>query len=244
MLPDALEKACGKPRVALLYLNPTLQNPTTHTMPAARRREIVRVAARCGLQIIEDDPYWLLAGAPPPPLAHYAPRQVNYISTLSKCLAPGLRTAFVLLSDPQRREDFMAALRSFVLMSAPLTTALATQWIHDGSALRLLAGVREEARNRQRLAHQVLAGKEDAGADGIHIWLPLPAYWTAHELAQAAQAEGLAVTPPAAFYAGPRPPNAIRISLGSIRDSQHLAAALPKLSQLLARRPSPHRALT
>lgn len=239
MLPDALEKACGKPRVALLYLNPTLQNPTTHTMPAARRREIVRVAARCGLQIIEDDPYWLLADAPPPPLAHYAPRQVNYISTLSKCLAPGLRTAFVLLSDPQRREDFMAALRSFVLMSAPLTTALATQWIHDGSAQRLLAGVREEARNRQRLAHQVLAGKE-AGADGIHIWLPLPAYWTAHELARAAQAEGLAVTPPEAFYAGPRPPNAIRISLGSIRDSRHLAAALRKLSQLLARRPSPH----
>ncbi|MCU6497417.1 PLP-dependent aminotransferase family protein [Rugamonas sp. A1-17] len=238
MLPDALETACGKRRVALLYLNPTLQNPTAHTMPAARRREIVRVAARCGVQIIEDDPYWLLADAPPP-LAHYAPRQVNYISTLSKCLAPGLRTAFVLLSDPQRREDFMAALRSFVLMSTPLTTALATQWIHDGSARRLLAGVREEARTRQRLAHQLLAGREAADGDGIHVWLPLPGYWTAPELARAAQAEGLAVTSSAAFYAGPRPPNAIRISLGSIRDSQRLAAALRKLSQLLARRPPP-----
>ncbi|WP_199538390.1 MULTISPECIES: PLP-dependent aminotransferase family protein [unclassified Duganella] len=246
MLPDALEKACGKQRVALLYLNPTLQNPTMHTMPAARRREIARVAARCGVQIIEDDPYWLLADAPPPPLAHYAPRQVNYISTLSKCLAPGLRTAFVLLSDPQRREAFMAALRSFVLMSTPLTTALTTQWIHDGSAQRLLAGVKEEARKRQVMAHQLLAGRVEAqaGADGIHVWLPLPAYWTAHELAQAAQAEGLAVTSSEAFYAGPRPPNVIRISLGSIRDSHRLAAALRKLSQLLARKPSSrHQAL-
>ncbi|WP_152803656.1 aminotransferase-like domain-containing protein [Rugamonas rivuli] len=245
MLPDALEKACGKQRVALLYLNPTLQNPTTHTMPAARRREIARVAARCGVQIIEDDPYWLLAGAPPPPLAHYAPRQVSYISTLSKCLAPGLRTAFVLLSDPQQREAFMAALRSFVLMPAPLTTALTTQWIHDGSAQRLLAGVKEEARKRQLLAHQLLAGKAEAGGDGIHVWLPLPGYWTAHELARAAQAEeGLAVTSSEAFYAGPRPPNAIRISLGSIRDSHRLAAALRKLSQLLARKPSSrHQAL-
>ena len=64
------------------------------------------------------------------------------------------------------------------------------------------------------------------------------------QLAQAAQAEGLAVTSSEAFHAGPRPPNAIRISLGSIRDSRRLAAALRKLSQLLARRPpSRHPAL-
>ncbi len=138
----------------------------------------------------------------------------------------------------------MAALRSLVLMSTPLTTALTTQWIHDGSAQRLLTGVKEEARRRQLMAHQLLAGKVEAGADGIHVWLPLPAYWTAHDLARAAQAEGLAVTSSAAFYAGPRPPNVIRISLGSIRDSHRLAAALRKLSQLLARKPSSrHQAL-
>jgi DNA-binding transcriptional MocR family regulator len=237
MLPDQMENACVKHRATLLYLNPTLQNPTTHTMPAVRRRELLRAAARHGVHIIEDDPYSLLAADAPPPLALMSPAQVTHIATLSKCLAPGLRTAFVLLHDAQSRDRFMMAMRSLVLMPTPLTTALTTQWIHDGAAQQLLAGVREEARARQRMARQLLAGKADATADGIHLWLELPGYWTAPELARVAQGEGLAVTSSEAFSSGPRPPNAIRISLGSIQDSRRLAAALRKLSQLLARRP-------
>ena len=246
MLPAALEQACikgqqrGQRRVAMVYLNPTLQNPTTRTMPEARRRAILAVAERCGVQIVEDDPYWLLADAAtvPPPLARLAPHQVHYISTLSKCLAPGLRTAYVVPSDAAMRERFMAALRSFALMSSPLPTALGTQWIHDGSAQRLLDGVKQEARLRQQLAHQLLAGHTRAGADGIHIWLELPGYWTARALAQAAAGEGLAVTPSDAFSGGRSTSNAIRIALGAIRDSARLAAALRKLSELLARRPA------
>jgi DNA-binding transcriptional MocR family regulator len=241
MQPDMLERACREHDARLIYLNPTLQNPTTLTMPEQRRREIARVAARCGARIIEDDPYWLLAEGAPPPVAHFAPREVYYISTLSKCLTPGLRTAFVLLPDVQIRDRFLVALRSFALMSTPLTTALTTQWIHDGSAGRLLAGVRDEARARQILTRQLLAGSLPGPGDGIHVWLPLPSYWTSHDLARTARAEGLAVTSSDAFFAGPQPPNAIRISLGCSRDRARLAAALRKLSQLLARKPSMYR---
>lgn len=237
MRPDLLDAACANQRVALIYLNPTLQNPTTHTMPAARRQEILSVAARHRVRIIEDDPYSLLAADPPSPLARMAPAQVVHIATLSKCLAPGLRTAFVLLHDAQLRERFMTALRSFVLMSTPLTTALATQWIHDGAAQQLLAGVKGEARQRQRMARQLLAGRTDATGDGIHVWLDLPGYWTANALTREARGAGLAVTSSEVFSIGPRPPHAIRISLGSIQDSNRLAAALRELSRLLAQRP-------
>jgi DNA-binding transcriptional MocR family regulator len=243
MDPDMLERTCREHDARLIYLNPTLQNPTALTMPEQRRREIALIAARCGAKIIEDDPYWLLAEGAPRPVAHFAPQQVYYVSTLSKCLTPGLRIAFVLLPEVQIRERFLVALRSFALMSTPLTTALTTQWIYDGSAGRLLEGVRAEARARQTLARQILAGSLQGPADGIHIWLPLPSYWTPHELARAARADGLAVASSDAFFTGPQPPNTIRISLGSIRDRARLAAALRKLSQLLARKPSMHRDL-
>jgi len=239
--PDALEKACRKHNARLVYLNPTLQNPTALTMPEHRRREIALTATRCDVKIIEDDPYWLLADDAPPPVAHFAPGQVYYISTLSKCLSPGLRTAFVLLPDVQSREQFLVALRSFALMSTPLTTALTTQWIHDGSAARLLAGVQAEARARQYLTSQILAGTPQVPCEGLHVWLTLPSYWTSQDLARTARAEGVAVTSSDAFYVGPKPPNAIRISLGSVRDRTRLAAALRKLSQLLARKPYTHR---
>ncbi len=241
MLPDRLEQACRQHRPRLLYLNPTLQNPTAATMPQDRRQALAGIARRCQVRIVEDDPYWLLAEAPPPPIAALAPDQAVYLSTLSKCLTPGLRVAFVLLRDPQERSRFLAALRSFALMATPLTAALATQWILDGSAARLVAGVRQEARLRHRMAGDVLAGRYSGGGDGLHAWLELPGYWSPSQLAQACREEGIAVMPAEAFKAGSAggASNAIRISLGSVQHRERLRAALGRLSDLLARQPGP-----
>jgi DNA-binding transcriptional MocR family regulator len=148
-----------------------------------------------------------------------------------------LQVAFVLVREPHERERFLAALRSFALMVAPLTAALATQWILDGSASRLMEGVRNEARLRHRIARDVLAGRYSGAGDGLHVWLEVPAYWNALQLARAADSEGIAVTPAEAFATGAGSVNAIRISLGSIKDRGRLRAGLQQLSHLLARRP-------
>lgn len=237
MLPQMLEEACRRHKPGLVYLNPTLQNPTAITMPEHRRKELASVAQRCNVRIVEDDPYWLLAESPPPPIATFAPEQAVYISTLSKCLTPGLRVAFVLMRDPIERERFLVALRSFALMVAPLTAALATQWILDGSADKLMEGVRKEARLRHRMARDILAGRYSGAEDGLHVWLELPAYWNSSQLAHAAASSGIAVTPAEAFATGSVSVNAIRISLGSIKDRGRLQAGLQRLSHLLARRP-------
>jgi DNA-binding transcriptional MocR family regulator len=242
MVPEKLEEACRQHKPRLVYLNPTLQNPTTITIPERRRKELARIAKRCNVRIVEDDPYWLLADAPPPPIATFAPEQVVYISTLSKCLTPGLRVAFVLVRDPHERERFLVALRSFALMVAPLTAALATQWILDGSADRLMEGVRNEARLRHRMARDILAGRYSGAGDGLHVWLELPAYWNTAQLARAADSEGIAVTPAEAFATGSESVNAIRICLGSTKDRGRLRAGLQRLSYLLARRPESFRA--
>ncbi|MGD9759298.1 MAG: PLP-dependent aminotransferase family protein [Comamonas sp.] len=242
MVPEMLEQACHQHQPGLLYLNPTLQNPTAITIPERRRKELANIAKRCNVRIVEDDPYWLLADAPPPPIATFAPEQVSYISTLSKCLTPGLRVAFVLIRDPHERERFLVALRSFALMVAPLTAALATQWILDGSAAALMEGVRKEARLRHWMARDILAGRYSGTGDGLHVWLELPGYWNSSQLARAADNEGIAVTPAEAFATsatGSGFVNAIRISLGSIKDRGRLQTGLQKLSHLLARRPEP-----
>lgn len=242
MVPEMLEQACHQHQPGLLYLNPTLQNPTAITIPERRRKELANIAKRCNVRIVEDDPYWLLADAPPPPTATFAQEQVSYISTLSKCLTPGLRVAFVLIRDPHERERFLVALRSFALMVAPLTAALATQWILDGSAAALMEGVRKEARLRHWMARDILAGRYSGTGDGLHVWLELPGYWNSSQLARAADNEGIAVTPAEAFATsatGSGSVNAIRISLGSIKDRGRLQTGLQRLSHLLARRPEP-----
>jgi DNA-binding transcriptional MocR family regulator len=238
MVPERLEEACRRDQPALIYLNPTLQNPTAVTMPERRRQALAAIAQHYDLRILEDDPYWLLADAPPPPMMTLAPNHVLYVSTLSKCLAPGLRVAFVVLPDPDQRARFLGALRSLALMATPLSVALATQWIVDGSAARLMQGIRDEARLRQQMARSALAGQYSGPGDGLHGWLTLPACWNAAQLAAAAATEGIVVTPADAFAAGSESVNAIRLSLGNIKDRQQLQAGLQRLSDLIARRPA------
>jgi DNA-binding transcriptional MocR family regulator len=84
-----------------------------------------------------------------------------------------------------------------------------------------------------------VTGTSHPRSDGIHAWFSLPSYWSSRELAATAQAQGMAVTASNAFYDN-RTPNAIRISLASIRNRARLANALKKLSLLLAHKPVLH----
>jgi len=239
MLPDALARAAVEYGARVVYLNPTLRNPTATSMPTARREEIVAIARKHDLRIVEDDPYWALCDTAPPPFARLAPERTYYIATLSKALTPGLRTAYVVMPDTALRSAFVGSLRAVTLLSMPVMTSLATQWIHDGTAARLLDGVRMEARERQAMAARILrpvdlaAQAEPVAAEGIHLWLGLPARWTARSLTMTARMEGLAVTPSDAFSTGTPNEQAIRISLGGVKDRVRLKQGLDRLVQLM-----------
>jgi DNA-binding transcriptional MocR family regulator len=89
--PDALADACARMRPKALYLNPTLQNPTTLTVPAGRRSEIAGIARRYGLPIIEDDAYGFIPPHGPAPFAALAPDLTWHIAGLAKCIGAGVR---------------------------------------------------------------------------------------------------------------------------------------------------------
>ena len=92
--PEALARALRKHRRGappILYVTPTLQNPTTATMSLRRRREIVRLCRDRGAVIVEDDVYSIFAPRDVPPLAALAPDRTLHVSGLSKALSPGLR---------------------------------------------------------------------------------------------------------------------------------------------------------
>ena len=92
MLPSAFEQAARNGDSRVLYVVPTLQNPTTSTMPRERREAIVEIARRYNITIVEDDIFRLLdERVQPPPFYTLAPERTFYITSLSKALAPGLR---------------------------------------------------------------------------------------------------------------------------------------------------------
>lgn len=237
MDPQALARLCAAERPTAVYLTPTTQNPTAVTMDLARRREIVAATTAAGAWLIEDDPYSRLFDTPIPAVATLAPDRTFYLATLSKCLSPGLRTAFLL--PPRGMEARTAeSLRAIALMPAPLMAAVASAWIREGIADRLLAAVRKEARARRAIAAEVLP-QARGEAEGVHVWLDLPVDWRADRVHRLAQEKGLSLVTADAFAAGPDYPNGLRISLGGPSKQAVLRTALEGVAALIGGETAP-----
>ena len=239
LLPDALDTVCRDKAPAAIYCTPSIQNPTTATMGRVRRAEIVAVARRHDVPIIEDAAYELYLRDPPPSLAALAPERVYHVATTAKSLTPGLRLAYVAVPEG-RQAAVTAAIRATTMMASPLLVSLVTGWIRDGTAGAILAGIRAEAAARQAMAAALLPRElVTANPEGLHIWLSLPAAWPRQDFVDYVRTQGLALVPADAFLAsaGQPVPNAVRVALGVAADHGRLDAALRALAAALKTQP-------
>ena len=232
--PDALAEACREGGMKAVYLIPTLHNPTTAVMSPARRREIAAVAREHGLRIVEDDVHGLLPTERPAPIATLAPERSYYLTSTSKALAPGLRIAYVA-APPVDVPRLAASLRATTWAVAPLTAAVASHWIRNGTADAIVTARREEARARQEIASRKLRGFDfDAQPEAYYLWLRLPEPWRSESFTAEARARGVLVTPAEAFGIGrAQPPHAVRICVGAARSRETLARGLDGVVGLL-----------
>lgn len=89
-----LEEKMKKYKPKLLYTIPTFQNPTGRTIPADRREQIAKLAAKYDVIVLEDDPYCDLRylGNPVPPIKSFDESgHVVMLNSFSKIVSPGLR---------------------------------------------------------------------------------------------------------------------------------------------------------
>src|SRR3989442_1671473 len=154
---DALEALCKRRRVRAVYAMPTLHNPLGWVMGASRRRQLVAIARRHGLLIIEDAAYAFLAPDPPDPLAALAPETTVYVSGLPKSVATGLRVGFVA-APAQWVPAIERTIRATTWNTPGVMTAIACGWLDDGTVTRLETEKRRDAMVRQSIAGEVLAG--------------------------------------------------------------------------------------
>jgi DNA-binding transcriptional MocR family regulator len=236
LLPDAFEAACRTQAPRALYLIPTIHNPTTVVLSESRRREIARIARAHNVVVVEDDIHRLLAEEAPPPIAAFLPELSCFLLGTSKTLAPGLRVGFIHAPAPLVPR-ISAGIRATTWMAAPLMAEIFARWERDGTALKLLKRRREEARSRQRLAAELLAGfRLDAHPTSHHAWLHLPEPWRAETFEAEARRCGVAVTPAQAFQVGrASAPHAVRLGLGAPRTREELRTGLERVAAALAR---------
>lgn len=229
---DALERLCQRRRVRAIYAMPTLHNPLGWVMSARRRRELVAIARRHGLLIIEDAAYAFLAAEPPAPLAALAPERTVYVSGLSKSVATGLRVGFVAAPvDWVPRLE--RAIRVTTWNTPGVMTAIACAWLDDGTVSRLEAEKRRDAMARQAVVADVLAGADCVRHPASYfVWLPLAEEVRADRVATALMRDRIAVSTAEPFATSPQVPHAIRLALGSV-DLDTLREALATVKRVI-----------
>jgi DNA-binding transcriptional MocR family regulator len=232
---DAFEKACREKSAKALYLIPTIDNPTTATMPEDRRRKLAALAQKHGIAVIEDDPYAPLRPERTVAMAELASDITWHIATLSKCATPALRIAYVIAPNSGMALRLAGVLRATILMAPPLMSALATRWIADGTLDEIAKAISAENAVRQKLAASILREVSFAAdPHGHHLWLRLPGHWRAGDFAENADRVGVSIVPSSAFAVAAHPIEAVRISLGVAPDRGALEDGLTQLASLMA----------
>ena len=232
---DRLKKEGRRPK--FIYAISTYQNPTGFNMPKERRQQMIELAARYEVPIIEDNCYADV---------HYEgdiepavftlddnPNHI-YLGSLSKILAPGFRLGYIYARPPML-EKILA--RRHDAGPNYLASAIAAEFYKDG--IEAHAAV----------TNPVLKGKRDlttAGlkaelddlcvwsnpVGGLFIWVRMPDDVDRKALWKSTQAAGLNYLPGTSFHYQNRNKPYLRLAFGHLTD-QEIQDGIPILARCL-----------
>jgi 2-aminoadipate transaminase len=203
---DALESALKKGVPKFFYLIPDFQNPAGATCSGTKRRQIVELAGKYGVLLVEDAPYRLLRyrGAEEPTLYELAPDRTLHMSSFTKLIAPGVRTGF-MLGDPAIIGTLAKVAEDTYISPGYVAQAITYEWCRRGllppqiERLKKLYAPRLDAclTGIERYMPDAQATKPDGG---FFISLTLPEGVSTTAVRTQASAKGLNLADGLAFF--------------------------------------------
>lgn len=209
MRVDMLETLLQQYHPKLLYTIPNFQNPTGSCLSGARRRQLMVLADRYNIPVLEDDFAGDLRyeGRAQPAIKALDPGgQVIYLGTFSKILMPGLRVGFLAAEGPIF-DRLVNCKRVNDLTTSTLIQRTLDVYVTIG---RYQAHLRRSCRvYRQRRDRMLAAIKRHLPAEvqvnppqgGLFIWLRLPENTSSLSLLPLAAKEGVEFAPGSRFFA-------------------------------------------
>ncbi len=191
--PDDFERLCAQQHPKLVFLMPSLHNPTATTMPEDHRRAIVEIARRHNVWIIEDEIYGSVMGNDHIKIADLAPERTFHIGGLSKSVAAGVRGGWV--ACPPHLAARVHTAHKMVTGGMPFIMAeLGAQLVNSGEADAIRGKVQTEIAAREAIARSVFAGMEFTSQPlSPFLWMKLPDPWLSGTFKSAALNEGVLV---------------------------------------------------
>jgi len=185
---DAIEKLCKKKKIKALYVTSHHHYPTTVTLIASRRVKLLALAEKYGFMIIEDDydyDFHYLSSPILPLVSADSKGMVVYIGTLSKTIAPAIRTGYIVA--PVNLILELCRIRQLIdTQGDPIMELTLAEMFEDGSIKRHMKKALNEYHRRRDFVCALLQEKLSDVIDfkvpdgGLSIWakfhksVPLP----------------------------------------------------------------------
>jgi len=225
---EQLERALARPEVKAFYTIPTFHNPMGITTAVERRHELLEVAARCGVPVIEDgfEMDLRFTGQEVPPLAALDERGlVVHLASFSKSLFPGVRVGS-LTARGRALEGLLALKHSTDLSDSLPLQAAVHEFVRSGAYDRHLARIRPMLRLRTEAVLEALEREMPEGTTwtrpegGYQVWVELPFEVDSRDLLADAAREGVLFAPGSQFLADRGASRGLRLSLAQADESQ------------------------
>jgi 2-aminoadipate transaminase len=230
-------------RVKFLYVVPNFQNPSGISHTLERRKALLEAASELDLLIVEDDPYGDLyfENQPQPTLKSLDTEgRVLYLSSFSKILAPGLRTAFLI--GPQAILDKVEiAKQSANLCGSGLDQRIILTCLERGLIEEQKRKIRPYYRDKRDAMLAALKEEMPGGVSwthpggGLFIWVRLPKGMDAQALLTPAIEEGVAYVIGAPFFVDGSGENTMRLTFAK-EDAARITEGVRRLGRVVKAR--------
>lgn len=235
IVPDEFDRLCAQQHPKLAFLVPTLQNPTLAIMSEERRRQLVRVARKHNVWLVEDAIYAAMMDDKPVAIAELAPERTFFVNSLSKTVAAGIRGGWV--ACPPNYASRVITAHKMVTGGIPFLLAdLSAQLVLSGDAATLRERVQSEVATRVELAGKVFSGLDFASHPAApFLWMKLPEPWLSGTFRNAALGEDVLIDDEDEFKTGrsEKTYHRVRIGFSAPSSRETVESAFSKLRRLL-----------
>ena len=226
---DAIEAICKKKKVKLVYVIPHHHSPTTVTLSAERRMQLLELARKYKFAIIEDDYDYDFhyISSPILPLAsidYYG--SVIYVGSFSKTIAPGIRMGFMIA--PQNFIIKATRLRKLIdRQGEQLIEEAMANLLKNGDISRHLKKANKTYHERRdilcRLLQEKLSGyvRFKVPDGGFAIWMEYLNGLKPAEVSAKASVMGLTISNGSGYFHDPEYPNkCVRVGFASLNPKE------------------------